>query len=399
MGITQVDTQSLRSSFRREMPVTRNFVYLDHAAVSPLPAKSAQKIQSFAEQATQEGSYRWLEWSAGVARTRSHAARLIGCEESEIALVSNTTHGINVVAEGFPWRSGDNLVVPENEFPSNLLPWRNLERLGVELRLAPVGPKGTLSKEAIASRIDRRTRLISLSWTGFSSGYRCNLQEMVDLAHSNECYIFVDAIQGLGAFALDVGSIPIDFLAADGHKWMLGPEGAGLLYVRREHLELLHPLNLGWNSLSSAGFEPSSVELKTTAARYEGGSFNMAGMLGFGSSLELLLEYGCNQAGGVWERAILENVAELEQLLQNAEFQVELPEQPEHRSGILGVRWSAADRGGDAVYMQARKFLLERRIVTSVRGGRMRISTHAFNNSDDHRQLVDALTDFRERSG
>lgn len=380
------------------MLITHRAVYLDHAAVSALPAPTAQEMAQFATEAAEQGGFHWPQWASKVQRTRAFAARMIGCHDSEICLIPNTTHGINLIALGFPWRSGDNVVVPENEFPSNLLPWKNLSHLGVETRLVPVDESGSVTAESIESVMDQRTRLVSISWVGFASGYRCRLAEIADLVHSRDAYLFVDAIQGLGAFALDVNQLGIDFLAADGHKWMMGPEGAGLLYIRQSHLDLLRPLNLGWNSLESGGFDPRSERLKETSARYEGGSTNMAGMLGFGRSLNLLLRNESNQSGGIFERTILENVAQLEDHLRTAGYGADIPEKEENRSGILGVRWPEAESGGEQVYLRARKFLMNRGILVSVRGGRLRVSTHAYNNRDDHLQFVQALDDFRKHN-
>lgn len=385
-------TDPLRMAFRRQMPIAQSYAYFDHAAVAPLPEPTSKRINEFLYQATHQGDVRWPEWAAAAEQTRKTAAKLVGCERSEIALIPNTTFGISVIAEGLPWSPGDNVVVPANEFPSNLVPWRNLARRGVQVRLVPVGEAGAFSAQDIERLIDDRTRLVSVSWVGFYTGFRCPIQEIVELAHGYRCLVFLDAIQGLGAFPLDVQKVPVDFLAADGHKWMLGPEGAGLLYIREQHLDSLQPLQVGWNSLRSNGFDSSSVELKHSAARYEGGSYNMLGMAGFGASLELLMELGCNRTESLVEACILENVAELEKELLSAGFLVDLPRNPAHRSGILGIRWDQADESN---YLQARKHLLEHNIVTSVRGGRLRVATHAYNDRQDRQQLVSALVDFR----
>ena len=391
-------TSQLREFLRSQMPITQQYAYFDHAAVSPLPARTAQRIADFLDQATHQGDVRWPEWSAQSERTRDSAARLLGCDRSEIALVQNTTHGIGLIAEGLPWQSGDNVVVPNNEFPSNLVPWRSLARLGVELRMVPVNPGGVVTARDLEPFIDRRTRLVSISWVGFSSGYRCCLSEILDLVHSHHSLLFLDAIQGLGAFPLDVKKFPVDFAAADGHKWMLSPEGAGLLYIRKQHLDLLQPLNVGWNSLASAGFDPKSVELKSTAARYEGGSINMMGTLGLGCSIDLLLELGCNQENNLVTESILENVGELDRQLTSEGFIVERPESVPRRSGIIGIRMETAKGQDEPFYQRARKHLLKQNVVVSVRGGRLRVSTHAYNNREDCQRLLDALLSFHESS-
>jgi cysteine desulfurase / selenocysteine lyase len=388
----------VRQRLREEMPISLKFAYFDHAAVSPIPAKTSEAILQFASQATHEGDTRWLEWSASAQKARSLGAAILGAAESEVALVANTTTGIGIVAEGFPWQPGDNIVVPDNEFPSNLLPWRNLLRRGVEVRLVPMPASGEVTAETLRSYLDSRTRIVSVSWVGFLSGFRCDLAEISQLVHGNGSLLFVDAIQGLGAFPINVHELDIDFLSADGHKWMLGPEGAGLLYIREKNLDQLAPIGLGWNSLATAGFDPKSVHLKTSAAKFEGGSSNLMGMIALGTSLSILHELGTHQSGSGFHNAILENVEQLNEMLLRNDFQTTLPVQPNNRSGILGIRWPNADAEGDAAYVQARKHLLQHNVVLSVRGNRLRAATHAYNTFEDHSRLVDALVDFRKQS-
>jgi selenocysteine lyase/cysteine desulfurase len=376
------------------MPVVERFAYFDHAAVGPLPDVSAAAIVKYAQEASQQGDVPWMTWSGQVSELRATAAEFLGSDKEEIALVANTTTGIGLVAEGFPWRDGDNVVLPANEFPSNILPWDNLKRLGVTVRRVPPQPSGELDWEGLSAALDARTRILALSWVGFSSGYRVDLDRAVQLAHGNGSLLMLDAIQGLGVFPIDVRQTPVDFLCADGHKWMLGPEGAGLLYVRGEHLDLLQPLGLGWNSLEAGAFDPASTRIKRTAARYEGGSTNMAGMLGFGASLRLLAD----QPSGAIAQAVLQNVDCLIVELERANFIQHAPPSPEQRSGIVGITWEAAERVGEAAYVAARKHCLARGVVLSVRGGRLRASLHAYNDDTDIQRLVDSLVDFRRSS-
>lgn len=378
--------------FRAEMPVTKEHAYFDHAAVAPLPAAAAERLRKFADQASQSGDKHWLEWSLIVSRLRTAAAQLLGANECEVALVPNTTIGINLVAEGFPWKSGDNLVVPDNEFPSNLLPWKNLQRRGVEVRMLPVPDTGEISIDRLVDLMDDRTRLVALSWVGFVSGFRLDLHRVAEAVHRRGSLLFVDAIQGLGAFPIHVHDAQIDFLAADGHKWMLGPEGAGLLYVAEKHLALLEPLLLGWNSLAEGGFDPRSANLKSSAARYEGGSYNMAGLLAFEASLELLLRLGSHLAASPVAAAILENVATIAEQLAGQGFDLQVPTE-EFRSGILTTSWPGATSSD---LNTARKHCLEKNVILSVRAGRLRIATHAYNNADDIARLVTALVEARQ---
>ncbi len=397
-------SHTVREQLRSQMPVSRTVAYFDHAAVAPLTAPAAQAIADYAAQARDQGDLPWLDWSATVARLRTDAASLLGASPDEVALVPNTTHGIGLVAEGFPWQAGDNVVIPDNEFPSNVLAWKWLQRLGVELRRVPVDDSGKLDLSLLANAIDSRTRIVSLSWVGFSSGYRVPVGEVAELVHSRGGLFMLDAIQGLGAFEIDVAESQVDFLAADGHKWLLGPEGAGLLYVRHQHLDLLQPLGLGWNSLQSGGFDPNSSHIKNSAARYEGGSTNMPGMLGLQASLGLLkslheLKTGPGELSPI-SAVILDNVQWLSEQLQRAGFEVHMPFERKHRSGIIGITWpnlsSGSQSDAEKVYLAARKHCLATGVAVSVRAGRLRASTHAYNNEEDMQRLVDALVGFRK---
>ncbi len=256
--------------FRRQMPVARRWAYFDHAAVCPLPQPAFAALSALAADMTENGDAHWLRWAQQVENVRRTSARLLGAEPAEIALVRNTTEGINLVAEGFPWQPGDNVVTLADEFPSNQYPWLNLASRGVETRRVAV-TEGRVEIERLAAACDARTRIVSVSWVGYASGWRNDLDALVELAHCRGAYLFVDAIQGLGVFPLDVRKTPIDFLAADGHKWLLGPEGAGIFYLRREHLELLRPLGLGWNSVRGNDFNHIDLTLKDSAARVRGG--------------------------------------------------------------------------------------------------------------------------------
>jgi cysteine desulfurase / selenocysteine lyase len=375
-------------SFRAEMPISKRFAYFDHAAVAPLPHPAVERLTWFAKDASQNGDTNWLEWSAGIGRFRSLVAKILNVSDKEVALVSNTTHGINLIAEGFPWKSGDNVVVPDNEFPSNLLPWRNLERRGIEIRLAKIPPNGVVSVDQVTNLMDSKTRLVAISWVGFASGFRIAVEQFVQAIHDRGALVFLDAIQGLGVFPLDAMQTDVDFLAADGHKWMLGPEGAGILYIKQQHLNLLNPLMLGWNSLASGGFDPTAVHLKTSAARYEGGSLNMAGFLALDASLTMLSQFGFKAIS----QAVLDNVGQLAEMLRSEKFDVHVPLHQQNRSGILSVDWQGANP------MATRKHCINNDVIVSVRGGRLRISAHAYNNLADMQRLVSALCDARKHT-
>jgi len=374
----QNDWQSLR----QQMAVTDKWAYLDHAAVAPLPTKTRETVEQWAADFSECGDVHWPNWAMRLESLRQLAARRFGATEHEIALVHSTTEGISLVAEGYPWRDGDNVVLFEREFPSNLYPWMNLAQRGVEVRFVPTCDERY--DLADADRLcDARTRIVSVSWIGYATGWRSDLDALTEIAHRHGALLFVDAIQGLGVFPLDVSRSEIDFFAADGHKWLLGPEGAGLLFVRRRHLDLLRPLGIGWNSVKHAGeHDRIELDLKETAGRYEGGTPNMVGHCGLGSSLGLL-------ATRSWED-LAARVCDISQQacerLLSLGATIASDRSEEHRSGIVSFTFPDVDLA------MLRRGCIDASVVLSHRAGRLRISPHAYNNPDDIERLIDALS-------
>ena len=380
-----VSDQKNWQAFRAEMPVVAKWSYLDHAAVAPLPRPAANWVQKWMQQSMADGDVVWPEWAKRLDAIRATAARLINAESDEIAFVANTTFGINLVAEGLDWQPGDNLVVPDHEFPSNLYPWLALEKRGVEVRVVPLDGM-RICPQRMADACDGRTRLVTASWVGYASGYRINVPELAEVAHRNGALFFLDAIQGLGVFPLDVKDAQVDFLAADGHKWLMGPEGAGIFYINRQHLDRLRPLNVGWNSVKQGNdFSIVKLDIKESALRYEGGSPNMAGNFGMGGSLDLLESFGlASESSPIAERVLELSSATHERLSQLGAIVYSSADR-QHGSGIVSFEIPGADSA------EARLHLLERGVVTSFRGGRLRASLHCYNDESDIDRLCGAV--------
>jgi len=368
------------SWFRAAMPVAPRWAYFDHAAVAPLSGPALDVLTAWAHEAAAEGDSRWPDWSRQVEELRASAGRLIGASAEEIALVRNTTAGINCVAEGFPWQSGDNVVFLADEFPSNQYPWLHLQDYGVEPRAVPVDG-GRVDYQRLADACDGRTRIVSLSWVGYASGWRNDLDRVAEIAHRRGALLFVDAIQALGVFPLDVRQTPVDFLAADGHKWLLGPEGAGVFYCRQEHLDRLRTTGVGWSSVAAGDFTRIDLTFKSSAARFEGGSQNIAGMLALKASLELLMSFGA--------AAIGQRLVEITDLccerLAAAGASVWSDRRPAVASGIVSFDLPGRDP------QEVRRRCFQQQVALSCRGGRLRISPHAYVNADDVERLIAAL--------
>jgi selenocysteine lyase/cysteine desulfurase len=368
-------------ALRNEFPVTRHWAFFDHAAVAPLTAAAARTLAECGTDYAENGAVASSRWTARIEQTRQLAGRLLNADPLDVAFVPSTTFGIGLVAEGFPWRPGDNVVLPEEEYPSNQYPWMNLANRGVETRRVP-SRGNTVHIDDVRAAMNDRTRILAISYVEFASGYRNDLDALGQLCHERGVYLFVDAIQGLGALPLDVQRTPIDFLSADGHKWMLGPEGAGLFWIRRELIDTLHPIGVGWRSVSQAmDFARIDFSLRPNAGRWEGGTHNAAGITALGASLELLLRIGID--------AVAERVLRLTDFFceraQRAGLRVFSSRWPSERSGIVSLEFPGADL--KALVARCR----EAGIIVNRRAERLRVSPHCYNSEDELERLVDVL--------
>jgi selenocysteine lyase/cysteine desulfurase len=371
------------TSLREEFPVTRRWAFFDHAAVAPLSAPAQRAVVEWAADMADNGDVHESLWFRRVNEVRGLFGRLLNADPLDVAFVKNTSEGVGIVAEGFPWRPGDNVVTAAEEYPANLYPWMNLAGRGVELRTVP--SRGSrLFTDDIRAALDARTRVLSLSWIEYSSGFRNDLDALGQLCRERGIFFFLDAIQGLGVLPLDVQKTPIDGLAADGHKWLLGPEGAGVFYLRREWVERLHAVGVGWNSVVGArDFSKIDFTLKPHAGRWESGTLNVGGIHALGASLELLLGLGID--------TIAERVFELTNMLceraRSAGLEVFSSREPGERSGIVSL---VPPSGKEPAALKKR--CRDEGIVINLRAGRLRVSPHCYNSFEEIDRLVQALT-------
>ena len=365
---------------RRLFPVADRLAFLDHAAVSPLPTPAVEAMTRYAHELSAGGVDGWRHWSDQLAEVRRLCACLVNAPAvDDICFVPNTTTGIGLIAEGFPWAAGDNVVLAAEEYPSNQYPWLNLAGRGVEVRTVP-SRGNRVEVGDIRAAMDGRTRVLSASFVQYGSGFRADLAALGQLCRERGVFFFVDAIQGLGVFPLDVQACGIDALAADSHKWLLGPEGAGLAYIRREWLDRLHPIGVGAHSVTQQyDYSTIRLDLKPHAGRYEGGALNVGGLLAMGESIRLLLDAGPAAAERVLELGDHLCVGALRQGL-----------------GVFSS-WDAGDRSGivslDTPNRDPR--LIQKRcrdagVVVNVRAGRLRVSPHCYNTTDDLDRFLEA---------
>lgn len=370
------------STFRSEFAVTARWAFLDHAAVAPVSGPAVRALEEYGRSLAENGITAFRTWFDRITHVRGLAARLINAPHTDdVFFVPNTTHGIGVVAEGFPWRPGDNVVLAAEEYPSNQYPWMNLAGRGVEVRTVP--SRGSrVAVDDLRNAMNARTRVLAVSAVQFSSGFRADLDALGELCRTNGVFFFVDAIQAIGAFAVDVQRSGIDALAADGHKWMLGPEGAGIAYVRRERVPELHPIGVGANSVAHPwAFSTIDFTLKPHAGRWEGGAYNVPGITALGASLELLLAAGIENI----ERRVLELTDYLCERASSAELEVFSARGPEEKSGIV----SLVKPGVPSAEIQ--KQCRAAGVVVNNRADRVRVSPHAYNTFDDMDRFLDCV--------
>src|SRR5215471_2191909 len=287
----------MNESIRSLFPVTQRFIYMNHAAVSPLSKPVRDAMVGITDDVMLNGTGNYDDWYRTYELARSAAARLVNAQAHEIAFMPNTSAGISAIATGLDFKTGDNIVSCEVEFPANVYPWMRLrQQLGITLKLAPER-HGRIDPDELISLIDDRTRVVTLSWVQFASGFRSDLARIGRECRERGVFFMVDAIQGLGALKLDVERDFIDAFAADGHKYLLGTEGAGVLFVSDRVIEQVKPTVLGWTSVKKYDqFSHSALDYKLDyregALRFEYGSLNTVGVYGLRAALDLFLEIG-----------------------------------------------------------------------------------------------------------
>jgi len=364
--------------YRQDFPVTENYIYLNHAGVSPISSPVREAVEGFLDHSQHNGIVGIEKVFGRGEEIRGEIARFVGAKKEEVAFVRSTSHGLSLVAEGLDWREGENVVTASCEFPSNVYPWMNLQRKGVKTRFVdPAG--GRISLDDLAAAIDSHTRLVSLSWVEYENGFRNDLTEIGALCRERGVLFCVDGIQGVGAIPLDLSDLPVDFLAADGHKWLLGPEGIGFLYVSEKRINPLHPVIVGWHSVvDPLRFNDLDFSLRRDAAKFEEGSPSFMGIMAIGAAVELLAGVGID---AVWKK--------IDHLVQHAAaglrrkgYAILTPGEEEHRSGILTFR--SEKHSPEKLF----RILTEGGCVVALRGGGIRISPHFYNTIEE----IDRMT-------
>lgn len=369
---------------RFEFPVAQTKVFLSHAAVCSLPRRVAEAVAHYTLNAT-HGDQEVLMPALQIQRSRELAARLINARPEEIAFVGPTTLGLGYVANGLAWRKRDNILIYHDDYPSNVYPWMALAERGVQVRLMNIRELGKIRLVDVQGQVDENTRLVALASCHYVSGWRLNLPAIGKMLRQRGILFCVDGIQTVGAFPTPVEHV--DFLAADAHKWLLGPCAAGIFYVRKELHDVLRPTVLGWNNVRCPDFiAQEELTLRSGAHRYEAGSDNLLGLVGLTAAMELILEIGVENIAN----ELLRQRAWLVPAIQARGYTVlQAAAPPENASGIVTFWRDGTDMA------ELHQKLADANIITSLRSDRsgqkyIRLSPH-FYNTDEELQRVLAL--------
>lgn len=364
--MTEFDFSS--ANLDAEFPVRRNLLYFNHAAVAPLPRRVSEAMIAHVANVRERGAADWRSWYAQIDATRARCAKFIGAGPDEVAFLPNTSWGINLVAQSFPWKSGDNVVSDDMEFPSNAYPWQRLEARGVQCRLAK-SRDGRVTAEAIAAEIDARTRVVAVSWVAFHNGWVFPLAEIGRMCRERGILFVVDGIQALGALPADVERDSIDVLAADSHKWLYGAEGGAIFYVREAARDRVPALASGWwNNKSAKSYLDYGFVPYESARRYEPGTLPTDHIAGLAAAIELLEAMGRDTV----RARILELNEALRRGLVRRGWRIATPEPL--ASGILAAAHPSQEPRAVA------KALEERGVIVAPREGAIRFSPHAGND-------------------
>ena len=369
----------------REFPVRRNLVYWNHAAVAPLPLRVADAITAHTGNVRDRGAADWRAWYRAIDETRGKAARFIGARPSEVAFLPSTSWALTLVARAFPWKEGDNVVGDDMEFPANVYPWMLLKDRGVEYRMAP-NRDGRVGIDEIAAAVDARTRIVAVSWVAFHNGWVFPIEEIGAFCREKGILFVLDAIQGLGALPFDVGRSKVDVLAADAHRWLLGPEACSLFYVAEGARERVPPPFGGWwnvkhDSTHTGGYLEYRLDFHLGGRRYEPGSLPTAQIQGLSAALDLLEEMEVEEIS----HRIVAAVEALADGLRQRGWTITTPEP--FRSGIL----AAVPPDGDVI--RSAKALERAGVIVAPREGAVRFSPHAYNGTEEVERILSAATE------
>lgn len=366
----------------------QDIVHLNHAAVAPWPMVTGEAVVAFANENMAIGSQNYARWMQTEQQLKHKLALLINAKSTdEIALLKNTSEGLSLIAQGLTFQAGDNIVIPAEEFPSNKVVWQALQSKAVQLRLIPVQDIEN-PEQALIDAMDTNTRLLSCSSVQYARGLRLKLKTIGQACWQNQTLFCVDAIQSLGAIYFDAQDCFADFVVADGHKWMCGPEGTALFYCRKDIQPQLQLRQHGWHMLKNAfdfSQQSDAIEIAEGAQRFESGSPNMLGIAALNASLGLLLEIGIKEI----QSAVISNAKYLiTQLQAQANIKLLTPLEPGRYAGIVSFQKDLVDN------MKLYQQLQDNNVICAYRGDGIRFSPHFYTTTQQMDKALAIVADF-----
>ena len=371
-------------NLKKEFQLDSKICYLNHAAVGPWPDRTRNRVVHFANENVVHGAQHYPQWLEIEANLREQCRALVNAESvDDIALVKNTSEALSMVAHGLDWQAGDNVVIPMSEFPSNRVVWESLSRYGVEVRQVDTRSSDD-PEQALIEHFDDKTRLLSVSSVQYDIGLRLDLAKLGQYCSQNNVLYCIDAIQSLGVLAMDIEAIQADFVMADGHKWLLGPEGLALFYSRPAARQQLKLHEFGWHMLENLyEFDNPDWSIAESARRFECGSPNMLGAQALDASLSLFTEIGMESV----TRNIFNNTSYLiDKLDILSGIKVQTPHHVSRHAGI--VNFKLTDKDPAVVY----ESLMKQGVICALRGGGIRFSPHFYTTTDTLDRALAILT-------
>ncbi|MEH6504021.1 MAG: aminotransferase class V-fold PLP-dependent enzyme [Cycloclasticus sp.] len=363
----------MSNDYSSEFNLDDDVIYLNHAAVAPWPCRTEQAVNAFCRENVTIGSKKYANWLKVETHLKKQLASLINAESvDEIALVKNTSEALSFVAYGLDWNAGDNVITSDEEFPSNMIPWESLANQGVTVKKTAL--KGLSDPtDALIQQIDQRTRLLTISSVQYASGLRVDLERLGQACQKNGVLFCIDAIQSIGAFPFDVQKYQADFVMADGHKWMLGPEGLAVFYCRLHALDKLKLTQFGWHMVEDMGnYDTPLWTTAKSARRFECGSPNMLSIHALSASIGLLLETGMDNVAA---NVIARGQYVIDKVKQNDSLTL-LTNPDKNGNNIIVFKPSNGDTDGLFEYLTTHN------VVCAKRGGGIRFSPHFYTPTD-----------------
>lgn len=366
--------------------VTGQYTYLNHAAVGVLPKPSREALHGFIDAHATGGVMGVFPYELRMDEFRARIARFIGAKAGTIAVLRNTGDGANAIAGGYPWQSGDEIILPDNEFPANAQPWLSLRKRGIAIHFIE-SKRERMTPDVLRRHISGTTKIVAVSWVSFEDGYRHDLAALAEIAHEHGALFVVDAIQGLGAFPIDVQALGIDALYCGGAKWLLALQGVSFLYVRAELIDRLNLAAPGWRSVADMwSFLEYDQPLTPDASRFEGGTPNFIGALSLAQSMDVLEEAGTSRIAG----HVLALTDRLAEGLRAAGAELATIRGATQSSGIVTFRLP----GTDPVALG--KSLQRDGIVSTYRASGIRVAPHGYNTFDEMDAVIAAVQRYRK---